>query len=179
MNLIPSVLCDDEGVTQARGCQRHETDRGVERWHCTICCLEFCAGYKDTKRQHLSTDNTNSDFVFYDDTAANISQITVHGSVRRHSLTALLTKRAQVRFCEVVNTCAERRAEKCIQRTVWILNHLLCKTLCGHVNGLCPAGWLNAQSITNHWFQSVRTCLHSWATFRNSSVTLIRNRFLI
>jgi len=27
--------------------------------------------------------------------------------------------------------------------------------MCEHVNGLCPAGWLNEQSITKHWFQSV------------------------
>jgi len=45
VNLIHAILCDDEGVTQARGCSRHETGRGVERWHCTICCLEFCAGF--------------------------------------------------------------------------------------------------------------------------------------
>ena len=34
-----------------------------------------------------------------------------------NSLTALLTKREQVRFREIVNTCTERRAEKRIQRT--------------------------------------------------------------
>ena len=34
-----------------------------------------------------------------------------------NSLTALLTKREQVRFCEIVNTCTERREEKRIQRT--------------------------------------------------------------
>jgi len=81
-----------------------------------------------------------------------------------NSLTALLTKRAQVRFREIVNTCTERRAEKRIQRTAWILSHVLRKMLCEHVNGLCPAGWLNEQSITKHWFQSVRTCPYSWAT---------------
>jgi len=48
------------------------------------------------------------------------------------------------------------------------LSHVLRKTLCEHVNGLCPAGWLNEQSITKHWFQSVRTCPYSWATARNS-----------
>jgi len=45
---------------------------------------------------------------------------------------------------------------------------VLRKTLCEHVNGLCPAGWLNEQSITKHWFQSVGTCPYSWATGRNS-----------
>ena len=44
---------------------RHETGRGVERWHCTIYCLKFCAGCNDTKRQHLSTINTNSELSLY------------------------------------------------------------------------------------------------------------------
>jgi len=78
-----------------------------------------------------------------------------------NSLTALLTKKDQVRFCEIVNTCTERWEEKPIQRTAWILSHVLRKTLCEHVNGLCPAGWLNEQSIKKHWFQSVRTCSYS------------------
>jgi len=34
-----------------------------------------------------------------------------------NSLTALLTKRAQVWFRMVINTCTERRAEKRIHRT--------------------------------------------------------------
>ena len=85
-----------------------------------------------------------------------------------NSLMALLMKRDQVRFREIVNTCTERRAEKRIQQTVWILRHVLRTTLCEHVNGLSPAGWLNEQSITKHWFQSVRTCPYSWATGRNS-----------
>ena len=51
----------------------------------------------------------------------------------------------------------------------WILSHVLRKTLCEHVNGLCPAGWLHEQSITKHWLQSVRTCPYSWATGRNST----------
>jgi len=41
-------------------------------------------------------------------------------------------------------------------------------TQCEHVNGLCPGGWLNEQSITMRWFQSVRTCPYSWTTGRNS-----------
>jgi len=85
-----------------------------------------------------------------------------------NSLTALLTKREQVRFHKVVNTCTERRVEKRIQQMAWILSHMLRTTLCEHVNGLCPARWLNEQSITKHWFQSVRTCPYSWATGRNT-----------
>jgi len=97
-----------------------------------------------------------------------------------NSLTALLTKREQVRFREIVNTCTERRAEKRIQRTAWILSHVLRKTLCEHVKRLCPAGWLNEQCITKHWFQCVRTCPYSWATGRNSTwrVLLVCVRFL-
>jgi len=49
-------------------------------------------------------------------------------------------------------------------------NGVLHKTLCEHMNGLCPAGWLNEQSITKHWFQSVRTCPYSWATGRKTSL---------
>jgi len=86
-----------------------------------------------------------------------------------NSLTALLMKREQIRFCEVVNTCTERRIEKRIQRTASMLNHLLRTTLCEHVNGLCPARWLNEQSITKHWLQSVRTSPYSCATGRNST----------
>jgi len=93
-----------------------------------------------------------------------------------NSLTALLTKRGQVRFREVLNTCTEKRAEKRIQRTAWILSHVLRKTLCEHVNCLCPAGWLNEQSITKHWFQSVRTCPYSWATGRNNTTFIINDR---
>jgi len=65
-----------------------------------------------------------------------------------NSLPALLTKRDPERFREIVNTCPERRAEKRIQRTAWILSHVLHKTRCEHVNGLCPAGWLNEQTST-------------------------------
>ena len=40
------------------------------------------------------------------------------------------------------------------------------------MNGLCPAGWLKEQSITKHWFQSVRTCPYIWATGRNNANNL-------
>jgi len=52
-----------------------------------------------------------------------------------------------------------------------ILSHVSRKTLCEHVNGLRPAGWLTEKSITKHWFQSVRTCPHSWATGRNNTIS--------
>ena len=63
-----------------------------------------------------------------------------------NSLMAHVTKKEQVRFREVMNSCTERRVEKRIQRTAWILSRVLHTTLCEHVNSLCPAGCLNEQS---------------------------------
>jgi len=51
-----------------------------------------------------------------------------------NSLTALVAKRARVRLHEVVNTSTERRAEKRIQRTAWILSHVLHTTTQRRVN---------------------------------------------
>jgi len=124
--------------------------------------------YNDAKRQHLSTINTNSDLSFTTIQQQPHRRKQLMDQADDNSLTALLTKRDQVRFREVVNTCTERRAEKRIQRTAWILSHVLRKTLCEHVNGLCAVGWLNEQSITKQWFQSVRTRPYSWATGRNT-----------
>jgi len=173
VNLIPAILCSDEGVTQARGCLRHETDKGVERWHCSIYCLKFCTGFNDAKRQHLSTINTNSDLSFTTIQKQTYRRKQLMDQPDDNSLAALLTKRDHVRFREVVNTCTEWRAEKRIQRTAWILSHVLRTTLCEHVNGLCPAGWLNEQSITKHWFQAVRTCPYSWTTGHNNTFTTV------
>jgi len=146
---------------------RDTKQAGELRWHCTLYCLEFCTGFNDAKRQHLSTINTNSDLSFTTIQQQTYRRKQLMDQAEDNSLTALLTKKAQVRFREIANTCTERRAEKRIQRTAWILSHVLRKTLCEHVNGLCPAGWLNEQSITKHWFQSVRTCPYSWVTGRN------------
>jgi len=139
VNLIHAILCDDEGVTQARSCLRHETVRGVERWHCTIYCLEFCASFNDAKRQHLSAINTNSDLSFTTIQKQTYCRKQLMDQSGNNSLTALLTKKDQVRFREVINTCTERRVEKRIHWTAWILSHVLRTTLCEHVNGLCPA----------------------------------------
>jgi len=57
--------------------------------------------------------------------------------------------------------------------TAWILSHVLRKTLCEHANGLWLARWLNEQSITKHWFQSIRTCPYSWTTGRNNGLPLL------
>ena len=112
----------------------NETDRGFERWHCTIYCLEFCAGLNDAKRQHLSTINTNSDLSFTTIQQQTYRRKQSMGQADDNSLTALLAKRARVRLHEVVNTCTERRAEKRIQRTAWILSHVLHTTTQRRVN---------------------------------------------
>ena len=173
VNLIHSILCDDEGVTQARGCLRHETGRGVERWHCTIYCLEFCAGFNDAKRQHLSTINTNSDL-----SSTTIQKQTYR---RKQSMDQSDDKRAHG-TTDKKSASKILRGHKYMYRKVsrWILSHVLRTTLCEHVNGLCPAGWLNEQSITKHWFQSVRTYPYSWAAGRNNiMMAFLESLFII
>jgi len=108
------------------------------------------------------TINTDSDLSFMTIQQQTYRRKQLMDQADNNSLTALLTKRAQVRFCKIVNTCTERWAENAF-------NERREKTLCEHVNGLCPAGWLNEQSITKHWFQSVHTCPYSWATGRKTS----------
>ena len=53
---------------------------------------------------------------------------------------------------------------------------MLRKTLCEHVNGLCPAGKLNEQSIIQPWFQSVHTCPYGWATGCNNILPFLKDR---
>ena len=108
-----------------------ETRNRQGSWEVTLYTLlpRVLHGFYDAKRQHLSTIKTDGDLSF-----TIIQQQTYR---RKHlldqpddnSLTALRTKRAQVRFCEIVNTCTERREEKRkrIQRTAWILSHVLRK----------------------------------------------------
>ena len=136
--------------------------------HCTLYCLEFCIGFNDSKRQHLSTINTDSDF-FYDYTAANISKKTVNGSGRRQFAHGTTDEKRPSKVPRDRKYMHRKASRKTHQRTAWILSHVLRKTLCEHVNGLCPAGWLNEQSITKHWFQSVRTCPYRWVTGRNNT----------
>ena len=124
--------------------------------------------FYDAKRQHLSTIKTDGDLSFTITQQQTYRRKQLMDQANDNSLTALLTKKDPEMFREIVNTSTERRAEKRIQRKAWILSHVLRKTLCEHVNGLCPAGWLNEQSITKHWFQSVRICPYNWATGRNN-----------
>jgi len=150
------------------GSRLFETRNRQGRWEVTLYNLLPRVLRWFWWRQHISTINTNRDLSFTTIQKQTCRRKQLMDQADDNSLTALLTKRDQVRFREVVNTCTERRAEKRIQRTAWILSHVLRTTLCEHVNGLCPAGWLNEQSITKHWFQSLRTCPYSWATGRNS-----------
>ena len=169
VNLIHAILCDDESVMQAHSCWRHETHKGVVKWHCTIHCLKFSTGFHDAKRQHLSTINTNSDLSFTTIQKQTYRRKQLMDQSDDNSLTALLTEKRTSKVPRDRKYMHRRRAEKRIQRTGWILSHVLRKTLCEHVNSLCPAGWLNEQSITKHWFQSVRTCPYNWATGRNTT----------
>jgi len=75
--------------------------------------------FYDAKRQHLSTINTDSDLSFTTIQQQTYRSKQLMDPADDNSLTALLTKRELVRFCEIVNTCTERREEKCkrIQRT--------------------------------------------------------------
>ena len=151
---------------------RDTKQAGELRGDTTLYCLEFCTVFYDAKQQHLSTIKTDGDLSFTIIQQQTYGRKQLMDQADDNWLTALLMKRERVRFREVANTCTERWAEKRIQRTAWILNHVLRKTLCEHVNGLRPAGWLNEQCITKHWFQSVRTCPYSWATGRNTNLNL-------
>ena len=111
-------------------CLRHEADRGFERWHCTIYCLECCTGFNDAKRQHLSPLTQTATCPLPRYRSKHIAENSQWVSPTTNSLTALLAKGERVRLREVVNTCTERRTEKCIQRTAWILSHVLHTTQC-------------------------------------------------
>ena len=91
-------------------------------WHCTLYCLEFCTGFNDAKRQHLSTINTNSDLSFTTIQQQTFRRKQLMDQADDNLLTALLTKKNQVRFREIVNTCTETRAEKRIneRREYWV-----------------------------------------------------------
>ena len=86
---------------------RHETGRGVERWHCTLYCLEFCTVFfYDAKRQHLSTIKTDSDLSFTTKQQQIYCRKQLLDQADDNLRTELLTKRIQVRFREIVNTCS-------------------------------------------------------------------------
>jgi len=118
VNLIHAILCDDEGVTQARGCLRHKTDRELRG--------DTAQSIASSSALVLMTQNGNIYRPLTQTATCLLPRYRSKQTYRRtqlmdqsddNSLTALLTKREQVRFHEVVNTCTERLAEKRIQRT--------------------------------------------------------------
>ena len=107
MNLIHAVLCDDEAVTQVAAVRNTKQAREL-RGDNILYCLEICIGFNDAKRQHLSTIDTDSDLSFTTIQQQTYRRKQLMDQADDNSLTALLTKRDQVRFCEIVNTCTER-----------------------------------------------------------------------
>ena len=76
-------------------------------------------GFYDAKRQHLSTNETDGDLSFTIIQQQTYRRKELTDQPEDNSLMALLTKKEAVRFCEIVNTCTERREgkRKRIQRT--------------------------------------------------------------
>ena len=68
--------------------------------------------FYDAKWQHLSTIKTDGDLSFAIIQQQTYRRKQLMDQEDNNSLTALLTKIEQVRFCEIVNTCTERREEK-------------------------------------------------------------------
>jgi len=68
----------------------------------------YCTGFNDAKRQHLSSTNTDNDLSFTTIQQQTYRRKQLMNQADDNSLTTLLTKRAQLRFCEIVNTCTER-----------------------------------------------------------------------
>ena len=64
--------------------------------------------FYDAKRQHFSTIKTDGDLSFTTIQQQTYRRKQLMDQPDDNSLTALPTKREQVRFCEIVNTCTER-----------------------------------------------------------------------
>ena len=122
-----------------------ETRNRQGSWEVTLYSLlpRVLHVFYDAKRQHLSTINTDSDLSITTIQQQTYRSKQLMDQADDNSLTALLTKREQVRFCGIVNTCTKRREEKRkrIQRTAWILSHVLRKrcvnmwTVCAQTDG--------------------------------------------
>jgi len=69
---------------------RDTKQAGELRGDTTIYCLEFCAGFNDAKRQHLSTINTNSDLSFTTIQQQTYRRKQLMDQADDNSLTALL-----------------------------------------------------------------------------------------
>jgi len=86
-----------------------------------------------------------------------------------NSLTALLTKRAQVRFREIVNTSTERWAKKRIERTAWIWVTCYVKH-CVNMRTVCAQPDGSMSSL----LQSTGSSPYSWATGRNNIPSFLK-----
>ena len=96
VNLIHSVLCDDEGVTQAL--RLLETRNRQGSWEVTLYTLLprvlHCFFY-DPKRQHLSTIKTDGDLSFTIIQQQTYCRRQLMDQADDNSLTALLTKKSK------------------------------------------------------------------------------------
>jgi len=72
------------------------TGRRVERWHCTLYCLEFCTIFYDAKRQHLSTIKTDGDLSFTIIQQQTYRRKQLMDQPDDNSLTALPTKKGPI-----------------------------------------------------------------------------------
>ena len=113
-----------------------------------------------TLASHVITHNGNiywplaqTATCLYHDEETNISQKTVDRSVRQLARDTT-QKEEHAKLHEVVNTCAEMQAEKCIQHKVWLLSHVIHTNAVSSVNmwTVCAQQdqWLNEQSM--RWF---------------------------
>ena len=112
VNLIHAVLCDDEGVAQARGCwdtkQAGELRGDTAQFIALSSALVLMTQNGNIYRPLTQTATCLLPRYRSKHIAENSQWI----SQTTNALTALLTKRAQVRFCEVINTCTERWADE-------------------------------------------------------------------
>jgi len=162
VNLIHAVLCDDEGVTQARGCLRHETHMGFERLHCTIYCLKFCAALMTQSgniyRPIIQTATCSLPRYRSKHIAGNSQCISQTTTRSRHYWQKKSTSKTP-RGRKYMHSEAARKTHS--TNGMNIKSRVTCKhtTQWEHVNSLCPAGWLNEQAITNNSLVPVRTFL--------------------
>jgi len=165
LGLETSSIGESDSLCPSRGRKRHSGSRLLEARSrlrlrgdsVQFIALEFRVTFINAQRQHLPTLNINGACLYHDKNIL-ISKKTIDyfGRQRTRSRhTSDLRKNKNAR-CKAprVNTYTERRIEKTFStRCNWSRD-----TYERNVNGLCPAGRLNEQSITMHWFQSIRTC---------------------
>ena len=120
------------------GSRLFETRNRQGRWEVTLYNLLPRVLRWFWWRQHISTINTNRDLSFTTIQKQTCRRKQLMDQADDNSLTALLTEKRTSKVPRDRKYMHRRRAEKRIQRTGWILSHVLRKTLCEHVNSLCP-----------------------------------------